>query len=203
MNGSFTRFVDFLLKSGEKRLTEVRSHINAKADYDYYADFRVAAAGVLRQNVQLALLPLWVEEKVDARKRVIYRELVENYARFAAGVQGWSEPTARDLSIGRGFSVHVNPELGVILGGQKTFVKLYCRKDPLTIPRADVTLGVMEEAFVGAASGPRLAVLDVRRNRLFSAHDRQSHVTKTRALVKADGAAYVALYSAMAATKAA
>ncbi len=67
MNVSFTLFIDFLLKSGEKRLTEVRSHINAKADYDYYADFRVAAAGVLRQNVQLALLPLWVEEKVDAR----------------------------------------------------------------------------------------------------------------------------------------
>lgn len=197
MNVSFTLFVDFLLKSGEKRLTEVRSHINAKADYDYYADFRIAAAGVLRQNVQLALLPLWVEEKVDPKKRVIYRELVENYARFAAGVQGWSEPAPRDLSIGRGFTVHVNPELGVVLDGARTFVKLYCRKDPLTLARADVTLGVMEEAFVGAASGPRLAVLDVRRNRLFSAHERQTHVTRTRALVKADGAAYVALYMSM------
>lgn len=199
MNVSFTLFVDFLLKSGEKRLTEVRSHINAKADYDYYADFRAAASGVLRQNVQLSMLPLWVDEKVDPRKKTIYRELISEYVGFAKTVEGWFEPKPADLSIGRGFTIHVNPELGVFLGGKRTLVKLYCRKDPLTLPRADVTLAVMEEAFYGkrVERDPSLAVLDVRRGRLFLADERQKHVTKTRGLVRAEGASYVALYTSM------
>lgn len=201
MNVSFTLFVDFMTKAGEKRLTEVRSHINAKADYDYYADFRIAASGVLRQNIQLALLPTWVDEKVDLRKRAIYRELVDGYQVFASRVAGWFEPAPHDLKIGQGFTVHVNPELGVVLDGAPTLVKLYCRKEPLLSTRADVTLAVMEEAFEGRrerGDAVALGVLDVRRNRLFLGHERAKHVTPVRRLVWAEGAAYVALYTALA-----
>ncbi len=205
MNTSLSLFVDFVGKAGQARVSEVRSQVRARSDFDLYAEFKEAAAGVLREGVAPELLQPWIAQHVNEKRRPHYDDLVKGFTKFMPRCEGWFSIKAVDKPMGtdgggRRYTVHVNPELHTRVDGRPMLVKLHCRKASLDLKRADIMLAMLAWAYGEQAHDERgevatFGVLEVRTGKLVTFQEREKSVRKLLPLLPAEAAAYVALYA--------
>jgi hypothetical protein len=166
---SFTLFVDYLMASGPSRISMIQDHLSPRdGEFDCYAPFKAAMADIMRTGMQRGILPFWVKEH-GGRARDNLLDLAAGFLQREGQIQGWSEPTILPLPIGSDCSVDVNPEIGGMVGGVPTWIKLYLRKEPLLYDRMLVMMSVLKRALdLAHGRGRRIeaqqvAVFDVRQ----------------------------------------
>jgi hypothetical protein len=88
-----------------------------------------------------------------------------------------------------GVEVNINPELGLVIDGKCTLVKLYLKADPLSKLRVDLVTSLMEKALrLKCRKDNAAALLDVRKSKLLIP---SGDVATTGAMVDAE-LAYIA-----------
>jgi hypothetical protein len=164
---SVTLFVDYLLAVGRRRATVVRSH--HREPFDTYALFKQAVLPVAAGRTTLEAFEARVAQ-LDQRRGELYPPLCAGLARFlrSKAVVGvaFFKPRTVFHGIEPGYAFVVNPELGFTNGAETCAVKLWCRTEPLTRERVELTCAVMQLAYEQVIPGIRAAVLDVRAGKL-------------------------------------
>jgi hypothetical protein len=189
---SLTYFVDFMLSSGTGRITSAR-HIQLGPDErfsDFYRPVREAIVDMHRKGLDTRVLADLMSSLTDPREQRIFPKAVVGYGKFLRRQQKvtWFEPPLTDLCLGD-MSVRVNPELGLLLGGEPHAIKLYFRGEPLSPQRALFVNEIMASALSTTWPKTVLAVLDVRRAKLFP-YERRAEVNR---LVRAEAASLASL----------
>ena len=97
-----------------------------------------------------------------------YPAAVRAYKRFLGRKHfEWFQPPHRVWKSGE-LGVRVNPELGLIMNGEKLVVKLYFKRAELTRRRVETALELMHTALpLAPRETPNVAVLDVPKAKLF------------------------------------
>lgn len=197
---SLTYFVDFMMASGTGRITSAR-HIQRGPDErysDFYKPVREAIVDMHRKGLDTRVLADLLGSLTDPREARIFPKTVVGYGKFLRkqAKVTWFEPPLTELSLGS-MSVRVNPELGLLLGGEPHAIKLYFRGEPLSPQRALFVNEIMATAL--APTWPKMvfAVLDVRRAKLFPLESLTQSGGRSRAdvsrLVRAEAASLESL----------
>lgn len=125
---SLTDFVDFVVKAGTPKLTKVRQ-LKERGDYDPAGDFwkplREAvvdfhrAGGQDKHRLDSVLVGL-----TDPKKRNRYPDAISGYKKFLGRKTfEWFNPPKTLWSAG-GLDVRINPELGLIISGERHVILL-------------------------------------------------------------------------------
>lgn len=192
---SLTYFVDFMMASGTGRITSARTIQKGPDERysDFYRPVREAIVDMHRKGLDTRVLADLLASLTDPREQRIFPKVVVGYGKFLRKQSRvtWFEPPQTELSFGS-MSVRVNPELGLLLGGEPHAIKLYFRGEPLSPLRASFANEIMADAL--AETWPKMvfSVLDVRRARLFP-FERRAGVSR---LVRAEAASLASLLSA-------
>jgi len=167
---SLTDLVDIVSKSGSPKATKV-SQVKNRDEYqpgtDFYKQFRDGLVGIHKaggSRNELAGILQGVSEK---NRLSNYPAAITGYKKWWGKKElKWFQPP-NELFSGSGVDVSINPELGLLINGERHLVKLYLKADKLTKARADLITGLMEEALGVASKDAKMSVLDVRNAKLF------------------------------------
>lgn len=168
---SLTEFVDFAIKSGTPKLTEVkRIKAQHKKGYhptrDYWCKLRDGIVEMHQQGQPKAALDALVQGVTDANKRNNYPAMAKAYKKFLGRKDvGWFDPFRANWQHGK-LAVRVNPELGLTINGEPHLVKLYFKDQKLTANRVAIISHMMLDTLGPMAEGSKVALLDVRHSRL-------------------------------------
>lgn len=168
---SLTEFVDFVIKSGTPKLTQVRSikrqhEAGYEPSHDYYRKLRDGIVEFHQQGRDKKYLDRLSAGIVDKNKSNTYPQLVNAYKKFLGRKQvDWFEPAKASWSHGA-LRVRVNPELGLSLNGDDHLVKLYFKDLKLTKDRIAIISHMMMSTVGASADGLRVALLDVRNSKI-------------------------------------
>lgn len=194
---SLTTFVDFVSKSGTPKITVVRRFKRADAyrpALDFYKAARDAIVAVHRHGKPRKALDALVEEARDPRKVEPYRAIVRGHRKFMGRHPArWFDPPKGSWSRG-GIVVHVNPELGLEIGGVRHIVKLYFKAERM--PRKNVTTitRLMQTALGDPGAREVFAVLDVRRGTM---HASSGSAPGVDALLESEAATFAAILASV------
>lgn len=201
---SFTLFVDYLMAPGPARVSMIQDHVDPRnGEFDCYAPFKAAMADVLRTGMQRGILPFWAAEH-GGKARANLLALADGFMAGQADIVGWSEPTILPIQIGSDCSVDVNPEIGGMVGGVPTWIKLYLRKEPLSYDRMILMLAVLQRGLdIARGRGlpieaRQVAVFDVRQGAICTPTLNEAvaaRVASYTKLVTAEGVGYGVLRS--------
>lgn len=191
---SLTEFVDFSASSDVRRLSLVREIYDRRTEgyapkFDYYKRardgiVRVAKRGTAPEGLHDVALNLR-----DRRKIPHYRDVFSGYISWTKklGVTRWEKPPRSEWSAA-GLRVTVNPELGLIIGGNPHAVKLYFKRGVLTTEQIAAVLHMMA-ATLPARWTP--AILDLRRGEV---HKSRAQIARMPAALEADAAEFMAIW---------
>ncbi|MFH0982629.1 MAG: hypothetical protein V2A79_13985 [Planctomycetota bacterium] len=179
MNGvpvRLTNFVDFVCKTATQKLTVVRKQKKENAeDYEVYADFyKAVREGIVdmhKRKLPKSALDAVLKGLSDKRKEQAYAVIIAGYKKFLGRKQvEWFDPPKDDWTHA-GLAVRLNPEVGLVINGERHAIKLYMRETPkLRKANADLITHLMESVLgVQKPNPPRFCVLDVRHGNLFAA----------------------------------
>lgn len=165
---------NFILKSGEPRMTHVRMLKNRSVNgYDPQTDFyKRLRDGIIAYNKP----PVGPKSELDRiaiglsdpKKIAPFKKSVQGYKKFL-GKKTISPFTSVKDKWDRGdMQVRVNPELGLDIDGVRHVVKLYPNKEHLDRKRADMMLVMMKDALVELDADVQVAVLDIQRGKLYT-----------------------------------
>jgi hypothetical protein len=88
----------------------------------------------------------------------------------------------------------VNPEVGLVVGGHPTVIKFNFKKEELTKPRVQASIGVMvAELGSRADPGTQFGVLDVKAGRLLLP-DGRSTPSDTQLLIRGEARSFVEIW---------
>jgi hypothetical protein len=131
MNISLTSFVDFATKSGMAQITKTREILKQEQEgYAPYSDFyKKVREGIISYHQSgggdKKQLDGLCRNLSDERKRLHFEAIVKGYKRFLGRKEiEWFDPPSSPWTVGN-LTVRVNPELGLVLKGRPTVVKLY------------------------------------------------------------------------------
>jgi len=190
---SLSRYVDFLMKTGAARATEVKSH--QKEPFDLYAALKAHVEATLERGLPLDALDHVVTQVSDPRRQRLYPPLVAGLRKFLGKLPAyrWIRPPAVNYPIAAGFALRVNPELGLEVDGARHLIKLHCRRERLTARRAQLVVACLRLALPPPKGALwTYGVLDVAAAKL---HGVGAEATLERAIevVRADAQAYAML----------
>jgi hypothetical protein len=194
---TLTTFVDFVSKSGPPKITVVRHFKRGSAyhpAFDFYKGARDAIVGFHRHARPKKALDAMVTELRDPKKAGAYAAIARGHRKFVGRRKmRWFDPPVGTWN-GGGIAVHVNPELGLEIGGVPYVVKLYFKEERL--PRRNVAIirRVMEESLREADPPPVFAVLDVRRGVL---HAPTTRIAGLDALLAAEADAFARILASL------
>lgn len=184
--------VDIFSKSGTPKATNVRQ-IKMRDAYspatDFYRPLRTALTDVHANNKGRASLDAIIPSIVDRKKIGKYQELVDGYKKYwgRKNIQ-WFEPP-RGIYSHAGVDVRINPELGLVIDGKRTVVKLYLKSDEISKQRIELIPVLMEVVLRPLLhEDDVVALLDVRKAKL---HLLGTKVGPATAMVNAE-LAYIA-----------
>jgi len=170
---SLTEFVDFVIKSGTPKLTEVkrikREHTKGyHPTRDYWCKLRDGIVEMHKQGLDKSSLDTLVRGIRDGNKAKNYPVMAAAYKRFLGRKTiSWFNPMRGEWQHGA-LTVRVNPELGLKINGERYLVKLYFKDDPLTAQRIAIISHMMLDVLGPHAAGAKVALLDVRNSKLHS-----------------------------------
>lgn len=103
----------------------------------------------------------------------------------------WFDPP-KNLYGHAGIDVAINPELGLVIDGQRYVIKLYLKDEPLIKLRIDLATVLMEIALRDLCEeNDVIALLDVRQGKLFRV---SAPIKSTKVIVDAELAYVAALW---------
>ncbi len=195
---SMTTFVDFVLASGTKRLTCVRT---AKADYaqpykparDFYGALREAIVDMHqnqrpRESLDSALLG------VGNTRTSAYVECIAAYKQWCGRKRfQWTDTFRSDWTNG-GLTVKVNPELGMRINGTPYIIKLYFKGESPSKIRLETMFHLLRLSLPRELVDATPGILDVRRGNLF-VPSRQ--IADIEALLAGEASAFQTIWDAI------
>jgi len=194
---SLTDIVNYVSKVGSPKLTHVRD-IKNRGDYgpekDFYRRLRLGIVshhkkpGAPKSDLDDILIGLHV------KKIGPYTTCVKSHKRFIGAKSMFFFSPPSDTWTRGTLDVRVNPELGLMIGGNRNIVKLYLNKKPLDKARADMILVLMKDALVEAEDNDIFVVLDVARGKAFSTSTPNMGLLP---LVEAEAASFSVLWASL------
>ncbi|MCZ7664805.1 MAG: hypothetical protein M5U22_18630 [Thermoleophilia bacterium] len=169
---SLTDFVDIVSKSGTPKATkviQVKNRPKYEPAVDFYKPVRDFIVDAHRTGEPKSILAAALDSITDPKKLGNYPDVVTGYRKWwGSKALVWFDSPAGIFGA-RGIEVVVNPELGLIVNGQRHLIKLYFKANALAKNRVDIVTHLME--FTLRSSCPRgeiMSVLDIRRAKLIS-----------------------------------
>lgn len=189
---SLTDFVDVVSSSGSPKATRV-AQIKKRPQYspalDFYRHLRDGLVELHRRGGSREGLNAIQSSATDPKKLGNYQKILDGYFKWWGRRKiDWFDPPRQTYSHS-GVDVVVNPELGLVIDGQRYVVKLYLKDEALSKLRVDLVTVLMAAALKNQMQeGDKLAVLDARRGRIFLGGENPRLIT---AMVNAE-LAYIA-----------
>jgi hypothetical protein len=167
---SLTDLVDIVSKAGGPKATKV-AQVKNRDDYlpatDFYKQFRDGVVSIHKAGGARADLSKILKGVVERVRLANYPAVIEGYKKWwGKKVISWFQPPSEIFSRDE-IDVSINPELGLIINGEKHLVKLYLKSEKLSKSKADLITGLMEEVLGPKSPGAKMCVLDVRNSKLF------------------------------------
>ena len=192
---SLTDFVDFVIKAGSPKLTKVRELVN-RGQYSPATDFWRPLREHLPQTHRASVGLDSILNGIDARKKRRYEGALVGYKKFLRknGNTSYFDPPS-ERWVDSGLSVRVNPELGLLIDGERYVVKLYFKDEEPTPYRLDAVLELMRVALrKGRFEDVKVAVLDVAKGKLIVATKENPEFSL---LLTGEAASFVKMWDAM------
>ncbi len=169
---TLTDLIEVLTKSGSPKATKVAQIKNRHAydpATDFYKALREGLIQLHKTGGAKTDLPKLHKGLTDPKKIINYPLMISGYRKWWGNkALTWFDTSGATYSQS-GIDVAVNPELGLIINGQRHVVKLYLKADVLTKTKADLIVTLMQHVL-----GPlepaetSFSVLDVRNSKLFT-----------------------------------
>lgn len=194
-NLSLTDLVDVVSKAGTPKATKVSETKNRRPYQpatDFYKPFRDGLINLHQAGNDKTALGDLQKSLTDPKKITNYPDAIDGYRKWWGKKNlTWFEPP-RNLYGHAGIDVAINPELGLVVNGNRHVIKLYLKADPLTKLRVDLITVLMEVALrPKCQADDPLALLDVRQGKLFTV---SAPLKSTKAVVDAELAYIAALW---------
>lgn len=194
---SLTQFLNFITKPAEQQLTVVRQ-IRKQHDKPYepppdlYKQFREEVARMHKRGWTKDYLDKIAAAQSEPARKDHYPLLAEGYKKFLARKNVvWFNPPEGVWEC-EGLRISVRPELGLVIDGTPTVLKLWLKDDDaLTKRRAELVIHLMTQALPKIDRETVIAILDVRKGRLFRAGKSDHEQT---VLLRAQARSFVSLY---------
>lgn len=175
---SLAALTDFVLCTGLEKLTVANRILEQyqtgyQLHKDYYKRFRDTVVHAHATKGSVGQLADLVEAVSSPNQQVNYQHMVRGYQRFWASCfqeshTTWMTPPRVKWETGH-LIVTVNPELGFVRDGHLHLVKMYLKKDEPSAAQLNVILHLMQSTLWTKETKPVVAVVDVRRGRMFEA----------------------------------
>ena len=171
---SLTEFVDFVAKSGTPKLTLVktvkdRHKVGYDPKTDFYKPLREGIVSLHKAGRAKAAFDSLTNGLTDQKKITAYPELVKGYKKFLGTKNiAWFKPP-QDVWTFQGLAVSINPEVGLIINGNRHAIKLYFKAETLSKLRVDAINELMHQVLGSGKTHPTFSILDIRNSKLHSA----------------------------------
>jgi hypothetical protein len=171
------------------KVAQIKNRPPYHPSLDFYRPLRAALVALHSEGRDRRALDGILQRITDMKKIGNYNQLIEGYRKWWGRKNiEWFDPP-RGIYEHAGVVVNVNPELGLLVNGQRYIIKLYLKDEPLLKTRIDPATVLMEIALRPVAQpGDIVAVLDVRNARL---HTLGVNVERSKPMVDAE-LAYIA-----------
>lgn len=192
---SLTDLVDVISKSGSPKATKVSQIKNRKAYHpatDFYKPLRDGVVRIHQAGEDRNALNKLLNSINDPKKIPNYGHALNGYRKWWGKKQiEWFDPP-KNLYGHAGIDVAINPELGLVIDGQRYVIKLYLKDEPLIKLRIDLATVLMEIALRDLCEeNDVIALLDVRQGKLFRV---SAPIKSTKVIVDAELAYVAALW---------
>jgi len=181
-------FVEFTVAQGTSRVACVA---DSKRDYDprfdFYKGFRERAVRQLVQGWNSQAFRASLREVRNARKQASYEECRAGLTKWARNKNLSARRAHNGTWEAAGLEIRVNPELRLVVDGDKFLVKLYFKAEEISASRLENTLFLLSEV---APKGATAAILDTRRGQLLTGSDQDPTLD---ALLSSEAAAFSSL----------
>lgn len=194
---SFSYFIDFVMKTGAPKLSDVKDFKEHKGDLfpDFYMPLREAIVEMHEQGKTPAGLDDLLTNVRDERKRRIYPSLISGYREFLKSQpMTWFKPPVVGHAIGD-IEINVNPELGLKIGNTPHIIKMYFRGEPLAQKRISIVMNLLATALRPTNPGVVFSVLDVKNAKLHSLKVPPN--PKVAVLLRGEAASFSTMYAAV------
>ncbi|MBY0588715.1 hypothetical protein K2X85_16200 [bacterium] len=196
---SLTQFVNFATKPPEQQLTEARrikqQHMEGyDVPPDMYKQFRDAVVRMHKQRRDKSYLDEVVARQTESSRVKHYPTLASGYKKFLGRKDvEWFDPPS-GVWIFEDLRIKITPELGLVINGRPTVIKLYLNDSQTLIKRrAEIIIHLMKLGIPTLAEDDEVdaCVLDVRKGQLFMAgkSDREQSI-----LLRAQARNFVSMY---------
>jgi hypothetical protein len=179
-------------------LTQVRHLFNRggySPAFDYWKQLREHIAQIHGGAAQIGS----VLEGVDLKKKRRYEAALVGYKKFLKKI-GRSEYFAPPCErwTHSGLTVKVNPELGLLIEGERHVINLYFKDEEPTPHRLKAALALMKDSLQkGRFEDVTVAVLDVAKGKLITSA--KGNNTEYSILLAGEAAAFMTMWNAMSA----
>ncbi|MFI3306534.1 MAG: hypothetical protein R3Y68_08515 [Rikenellaceae bacterium] len=198
---SLTDFIDFVNKSGNAKLTKVRS-VKYRPQYesfsDYYKPIREGIVKAHKADCDKGSLDEIITKTKDPKKLSNYRAIITGYKKFWGTKNlSWIAPPFEKWTEGD-LTIRINPEVALeqkSKDGKSTFyvIKFYFKEDTITKYQVDQILTLMEYKLRKKVKEPEVifALLDTRKGKL---HIKRNNELKELPLLKGEFVSFATMW---------
>ena len=193
---SIADFVDFVLRTGFPKITKVTeifnrgpyvpSHDFWKPLRDHICEFHEGTANDLSFGSTGA----------HERKQNRYEEAIKGYKKFLKSTSfEWFKPHHAQW-VFEDLVVRINPEVGLVVGGELILVKLYFKQEPLSKSRVQVALSLMSAGQKDKKF--QVGILDVVRSKLYK---QTLQSVQMEALLRGEASTFLGIWHSLSSRK--
>lgn len=195
---SLSTFIRFDAANGYRQIGIVEER-RIPHDYELYMDFYAGLRNRIQrlageQSLNSRTLLTFAENVTDAAKKERYLRLARGYKVFERRSRpGLVGTVPKQLWADAGIRVTVDPEVVMVVSGQRFITKLYLAKERLEAPRLVAPLQMLRECY--RTPGYRVAVLDVERGVLH--RDTRLDERRSAIILRTTAAKFVGIWRAL------
>lgn len=164
-------FVDYILtrdKSKKRFIKNLKKRGNYNVAQDFYMPLRTCLIQLCKKNKSIEELDTMYNKLADERKKVNYASVISKIKEFLQNEKYlWVQPDKLQVMYG-GLEISVNPELGLKIGDQTHFIKLYFKKDKISRVKVNLLLKIMQDTYRQNKDNIIVSIWDIRNGLLYS-----------------------------------